>query len=81
MVVIKVNHLNRIAATITSKRKSLGMSQEVLAEKSGISQAMITLIESGKRLPGLITLLTVLNELQMVMRLEDEYGNRYYSSN
>jgi transcriptional regulator with XRE-family HTH domain len=72
MVVIKVNHLNRIAATITSKRKSLGMSQEVLAEKSGISQAMITLIESGKRLPGLITLLTVLNELQMVMRLEDE---------
>jgi transcriptional regulator with XRE-family HTH domain len=67
-----VNHLNRIAATITSKRKSLGMSQEVLAEKSGISQAMITLIESGKRLPGLITLLTVLNELQMVMRLEDE---------
>jgi transcriptional regulator with XRE-family HTH domain len=75
MVVIDIKNLNRLAEAIKNKRKSLAMSQVELAERSGVNQSTIAYIESGKRLPGLINLLSVLNELHMVLSVEESSNN------
>ena len=42
-----------ISENIKSLRKKLGWSQELLAEKTGVSAPYITQIEVGKRTPSL----------------------------
>jgi transcriptional regulator with XRE-family HTH domain len=46
------------------------MSQEELAEKSGINQATVSYIESGKRIPTLINMVSVLSALDLVLKIE-----------
>ena len=70
MVVIKTGDLGKLAGTIANRRKALGMSQEELAEKSGINQATVSYIESGKRIPTLINMVSVLSALDMVLKIE-----------
>lgn len=38
----------RIGIQLLNKRESLGWSQEILAEKLGISQSTVTKVENGK---------------------------------
>ena len=75
MVVIDIKNINRLAEAIKNKRKSLAISQVELAERSGVDQSTIAYIESGKRLPGLINLLSVLNELNLVLSVEESSNN------
>lgn len=42
-----------VSENIKSLRKQLGWSQELLAEKTGVSAPYITQIEAGKRTPSL----------------------------
>lgn len=72
MVVLKPGNLNLLAGTILNRRKSLGMTQEDLATKSGISQVVISYIESGKRVPSVMQMVTVLSALDLVLRVEME---------
>ncbi len=41
-----------LGKVINERRKKLGMSQEELAEKSGIDRAFISNVERGKRSPS-----------------------------
>lgn len=75
MVVIDIKNLNRLAEAIKNKRKSLAMSQAELAERSGVDQSTIAYIESGKRLPGLMNLLSIMNELNLVLSVEESSNN------
>lgn len=42
-----------------------GLSQEALAEKSGVSAGMVALIETGRRQPGLGNLLAIAGALEV----------------
>lgn len=70
MVVINPGDLNRMAGTFVRRRSMLGMTQEVLAEKAGVSLSTVAMIESGKRLPSLVTLLSIVSALDWVLKLE-----------
>jgi predicted transcriptional regulator len=70
MVVIKPKNLDMLAGTILNRRRSLNMTQKDLAEKSGISQAMVAMIESGGRIPHLMSFVSVLSALDMVLKME-----------
>lgn len=72
MVVIKVKGLDVIAGTISNRRKSMGLTQGQLAERAGIGQSMVAQIESGGRVPHLITFVSILSALDMVLRVENE---------
>lgn len=72
MVVINPKNLNYLAGTIENRRKSLCMSKAELAERSGVSQTMISYIESGKRIPGLMNFVSIISQLQLVLKLESE---------
>jgi transcriptional regulator with XRE-family HTH domain len=70
MVVLKPGNLNILAGTIMNRRKAMGMTQEELAEKSGISQVVISYIESGKRVPSVMQMVSVLSALDMSLKVE-----------
>jgi predicted transcriptional regulator len=72
MVVIKVKGLDIIAGTIANRRKSLGLTQGQLAERSGVGQSMVAQIESGGRVPHLMTFVSILSALDMVLKMENE---------
>lgn len=48
-----------IAETIRYLRQRAGMSQEALAERSGVSKSYISQIESGRQSPASITIATI----------------------
>ena len=70
MVVIKPTNLNMLAGTISNRRKSLGLSQAELAEKAGVHQETVSYIESGKRIPNLMNMVSILSALDMVLKIE-----------
>ena len=54
---------NRIGTQIRYYRKSLGLSQDALAQAAGLSRGMIAYIETGERLPSLDTTLPKICEV------------------
>ena len=58
-MILGENSLRAFGANVAAARKKRGMTQEELADKLGISQAMINYIESGKKKPSLETALTI----------------------
>ncbi|MBQ6516706.1 helix-turn-helix transcriptional regulator [bacterium] len=46
---MKKNILNKLARQIIKYRKDLGMTQEDLSKKTGISRSSIAMIETAKR--------------------------------
>lgn len=58
----------RIGAAVRARRRLRGLSQEVLAEKSDVSTHFIGLVERGRELPSLTTLL----ELARVLHCDVE---------
>ena len=58
-------HLTTLGEHIRSTRKSYAMSIQELAEQTGISSAMISLVERGRAVPSLGTLVAVASELRI----------------
>lgn len=56
---------NRFLQRLKEEREKAGMSQLELAYKAGLSQNMITYLETGKRTPTLTTILKICNALEI----------------
>lgn len=56
---------NRLIDEIIRLRKEQGMSHEVLAEKAGIHRSTVSLIESKKRIPTILTCFKLANALNV----------------
>lgn len=61
-MILGEKNLKTFGARIEAARKKKGMTQEELAERVGVSQAMINFIEKGKKKPSLETTLAIANE-------------------
>lgn len=59
-----------ISATLATRRKTLGISQNDLAEMSGVSLATIKNIERGKGNPSFETVEKILTVLGMEIQLK-----------
>jgi len=70
-MVIGSRNVRAIAGTIANRRKSLGMTQSQLSERSGISQGMISMIESGTKRPAIGMLVSILEALELVLKIEE----------
>lgn len=76
--VMKSNDIDAIIGMITStivgklmaKRDRIGMSQRQLSELSGVPQKTISLIESGKTIPKLYTLIKLAKTLEMEITMD-----------
>lgn len=66
-----VSNARRVAEKIQEKRKSLGLSQEKLAELTSVSVGMIKFIEQSQRAPSLPMLLKILYALDRKARIWD----------
>lgn len=53
----------RFGRRLFMKRRRLGVSQEALAEMSGLSRHAIYLLENGRRTPGLGTIVSLSDAL------------------
>ena len=71
MVVIDIGNLQVLASTIKSRRQIMMLTQEQLSDKSGVGQAMIAMVESGKRLPSLISMVNILSALDLVLKVDE----------
>ena len=54
-----------VVRVLKEERKKQGVSMEVIAERSGLSQSMISLVERDMRNPTLDTLLRIAETLNM----------------
>ena len=54
-----------VANLLREKRIEQGMSMTLLAEKSGLSQQMVSYVERGMRIPSLETLFRITESLQI----------------
>lgn len=52
----ELKHLNLLAINIKNLRKKLNISQEELAELSGVDRTYISLLERSKRNPSILNL-------------------------
>ncbi len=59
-----------IIQTIITVRKRLGLTQEELAEKAGLTQAYISRLEAGVANPSLRTLQRLADGMGLVLKLE-----------
>ena len=55
--------LENVRINIKNLRLKLGLTQDVLSEKAGISQDYLSLIELGKRKPSLVRLIKIAKAL------------------
>jgi transcriptional regulator with XRE-family HTH domain len=67
-----------VAEEVLRARKAAGLSQRALAERAGVTQAMVSRLESGARLPRLDTLLALAEATDCVLeiRLKRPRGGR-----
>ena len=56
--------MSRLGDIVRAKRKQLNMTGPELASKVGISQAMLSYIESGEKRPGIGTLVALARALE-----------------
>ncbi|WP_323668672.1 helix-turn-helix domain-containing protein [Aliarcobacter butzleri] len=57
--------INKLAEKIKSRRLELDLSQEALANKSGLDRTYISLIERRKRNPSYLTLIKICEGLEI----------------
>lgn len=69
---------NRFLQRLKEEREKTGMSQLELAYRAGLSQNMITYLETGKRTPNLTAILKICNALEInhSVLLEDDDEQR-----
>ena len=67
-----------VAEEVVRARTAAGLSQRALAERAGVTQAMVSRLESGARLPRLDTLLALAEATGCVLeiRLKRPRGGR-----
>lgn len=72
-------NLCKIGKNVRKYRNSMKMTQEVLAEKTELSEKYIGMIERGEKVPALDTFLRIANALEVSadMLLEDVIYNGY----
>lgn len=63
-------HLEQLITTIKERREVLGVTQEHLAELSGVGLRTLKALESGKSNPTLATLNKLADVLGMELKLE-----------
>ncbi len=63
-------HLNELVETLKKRREVLGVTQEYLAELSGVGLRTLKALESGKSNPTFETLLKIVEVLGMEMKLD-----------
>ena len=56
-----------IGKKIRSRREELGMTQDELAERIGVTQAMVAMIEKERKLPGVTLFADIAHELDTTM--------------
>ncbi len=61
----ELRQLNILALNIKNQRKCLGISQEKLAELSGVDRTYISLLERSKRNPSILNLQKVCQGLNI----------------
>jgi transcriptional regulator with XRE-family HTH domain len=54
----------RVAELLRKRREALGLSMNVVAQRSGLSQQMVSYVERGMRNPTLETLLRICDVLE-----------------
>ena len=59
-----------LTMALVQARKEAGLTQEVLSEKTGISQADISRLENGSRNPSLALLQRIADALNSTLRIE-----------
>ena len=66
---IDTKHLDRVAAHVMkilpAEREALGFSMNFVAERSGLSQSMVSRVEKQARMPTLATLLRITTALEV----------------
>jgi transcriptional regulator with XRE-family HTH domain len=65
-----------LGEAIRTRREKLGLSQEKLAERSGLDRTYISMLERGKRNPSLLNLLKLVKGLgTSVSKLTEVYDD------
>ena len=69
--------VSRLADELTALRKGQGLSHEKLAQKTGLNRSAISLIESKKRIPTILTCFKITRALdvslgQLIRKIESE---------
>ncbi len=65
----KAKPLGKVAVDLTAARRRLGLSQRVVAQRAGVTQATVSNIESGSLNPQLSTFLDLVRALELDVRL------------
>jgi putative transcriptional regulator len=60
--------LKQLAEKIKSRRLQLNLSQEALADKSGLDRTYISLVERAKRNPSYLSLIKICDGLEIHIR-------------
>lgn len=66
---------SELVRTLIDKRNSLGWTQRVLAEKSGVPQESISRVESGKVAPHIHTIVKLAEVMGLNLTLQDKKTN------
>jgi HTH-type transcriptional regulator / antitoxin HipB len=66
----------QIGATLAARRKTLGLTQEQVAARLGLSQNRLSVLESRPETLTVEQLLTLLNVLGLEMRLEQRAAGK-----
>lgn len=61
----------QIGSIIRRRRKQLKLSQSQLGEKSGVRQALISIVESGNPATKLKTILSILSALDLEFQIQE----------
>lgn len=67
---LRVATESQLMETIAARRRALGLSQRDVAEKLGIAQAYLSLMESGRRATTIGRLLELLNVLGLELVIQ-----------
>ena len=62
---LEIKQLAHITAKIIKQRQRLGLTQQEVADRTGLKQEAIARLEAGKRMPRFDTLLRVSNSLNL----------------
>lgn len=66
-----IRQLARMVSDIVKRRKMLGLTQDEVAKKAGLSQAQVARLENSSQIPRVDTLIKVAIALGMNIRLNE----------
>lgn len=73
---MRLQSINDLAAAVRGRRIDLGLTQEELALRAGLSRKWIYEFEAGKPMAGLRPILKVLDALGLALELVPDAGAR-----